>query len=203
MTPDESFMIEGAGHGSVRLSKGDRLRITNIEGMQVVDFWAFRADDISVYLSTEHTRSTLQKLIPAIGDCLYDNQRRAIVEIVEDSSPGIHDLLLSACDEERYKLLGVKEFHKNCADNLRTELAGLGHTLTDIPSPFNIFENVEIGPNGSLEIIPPRVEAGQFITLEAHQDIIAVMSCCPMDIALTNGPDLRSKPAFVEKFMSA
>jgi uncharacterized protein YcgI (DUF1989 family) len=41
-----------------------------------------------------------------------------MLRIVEDSSPGVHDLLLSACDQGRYDLLGHTEPHRNCVDNL-------------------------------------------------------------------------------------
>ena len=194
----EEFTILGASHGSLKLASGDSFRIVNTEGSQVVDLWAFNQSDHSEHLSTEHTRSCLQKLIPQIGDTLYSSQRRPILSISADTSGGIHDMLLSACDKERYELLGHKGYHKNCADNLRAAMAEHGINQTEIPSPFNIFENVKIGTNGALSIEPPVVAAGQSITLEAEQDIIVVMSCCPMDIALTNGPDLRSKPVQVQ-----
>ena len=193
------FTIEGASHGSVKLATGDRFRIVNTEGSQVVDLWAFIQTDPSEHLSTEHTRSCLQKLIPQTGDTLYSSRRRAILSISADTSAGIHDMLLSACDEERYALLGHKGYHKNCADNLRAALAEHGIIQSDIPSPFNIFENVKIDANGTLSIEPPLVQAGQSITLQAEQDILVVMSCCPMDIALTNGPDLRSKPVQIQR----
>jgi uncharacterized protein YcgI (DUF1989 family) len=71
-------------------------------------------------------------------------------------------------------------------------------TIQDIPSPFNVFENVSIDSNGELSIQPPLVAAGDSITLLAELDILLVLSCCPMDIALTNGPDRRSKPVRIE-----
>jgi uncharacterized protein YcgI (DUF1989 family) len=108
-------------------------------------------------------------------------------------------MLLSACDEQRYALLGHQGYHKNCADNLRAAMAEAGHPLPELPSPFNIFENVKIAANGRLSIEPPLVTAGQSITLRAEIHLIAVMSCCPMDMALTNGPDMRSKPVQVQR----
>jgi len=42
------------------------------------------------------------------------------------------------------------------------------------------------------------VSAGESISLLAELDIILVLSCCPMDVALTNGPDRRSKPVRVD-----
>ena len=195
----ESIVIPGAHARAFELRSGEQLRITNLEGSQVVDCWAFNAADIGEFLSNEHTRSCLEKLIPQVGDALYSNQRRPILSIVEDTSPGIHDLLLSACDIERYRLLGVEDYHRNCADNLREALAEIGREPPEIPSPFNIFENVSIADNGQLAIEAPVVQAGEAITLRAELDIVLVLSCCPMDIAMTNGPDLRSKPVQVDR----
>lgn len=199
MNVTEQFIIEGAGHGSVLLNSGESFRLINVEGSQVVDLWAFVQPDTMEFLSTEHTRSCLQKLIPGVGDNLYSNKRRPILSIVEDTSPGVHDMLLSACDIHRYELLGHVGYHKNCADNLAEAVDEARYQLEDIPSPFNIFENVECDKDGCLSIEPPVVEAGQYITLKAEVALFVVMSACPMDIALTNGPDLRSKPVMVQK----
>jgi len=199
MDKNEQFTIEGAGSGGVELEAGESFQIVNIEGSQVVDLWAFVQPDTKEFLSTEHTRSCLQKLVPEVGDNLYSNRRRPILKIIEDTSPGVHDMLLSACDIQRYELLGHVGYHKNCADNLTNSAKEFGHQLKDVPSPFNIFERVEISQNGQLTIEPPLVEAGQFITLKAEVALLVIMSACPMDIALTNGPDRRSKPVMVRK----
>jgi uncharacterized protein YcgI (DUF1989 family) len=100
----QSVTIPGARARALPLKCGEQLRIINLEGSQVVDAWAFRANQPEEYLSTEHTRSCLEKLIPCVGDALYSNRRRPILRITEDTSPGVHDLLLSACDRERYRL---------------------------------------------------------------------------------------------------
>src|SRR5690606_41368030 len=81
--------------------------IINSFGQQVVDLWAFRGDDPTEFLSMEHTLSCLEKICVTQGDTLMTNRRRSLLEIVEDTSPGLHDSLLSACDEARYRLLGV------------------------------------------------------------------------------------------------
>ncbi len=195
----EQFTIEGAGGGSIRLLAGESIEITNLEGSQVVDLWAFVEPDLSEFLSAEHTRSCLEKLIPNVGDALYSNRRRPIITLTEDTSPGRHDLLLSACDEQRYLLLGHVGYHKNCADNLVAEMKGAGHSATELPSPFNIFQNVTVDQDGLLQIEAPLVQAGQSVTLRAEVPVLVVMSACPMDMALTNGPDKRSKPVHIRK----
>ncbi len=48
--------------------------------------------------------------------------------ILEDTSGGVHDTLIAACDKERYLELGCKEEegHRNCADNLVEALVAIG-----------------------------------------------------------------------------
>ena len=195
---NEPITIPGARAKAFRLMQGEQIRVVNLEGSQVVDAWAFCTPDLDEFMSNEHSRSCLEKLIPGVGDALYSNRRRPILSIVEDTSPGIHDLLLSACDIDRYRLLGVEGYHRNCADNLVEAMAELNLIPPEIPSPFNIFENVRITDSGDLSIEAPLVAAGESISLRAELDIVLALSCCPMDIAMTNGPDRRSKPALVE-----
>src|SRR5581483_8104020 len=158
-----------------------------------VDTWALSAADTNEVLSMEHTRSCLDRIGPRAGDRLFTNRRRAILEFIEDTSPGIHDTLLSACDEERYRLLGHRGHHGSCTENFRAALAELGIPAPRIPSPWNLFENVTTGAGGTLEIAPPLSRPGAYVLLRALIDAIVVFSACPMDIAPTNGPDRRPK----------
>jgi uncharacterized protein YcgI (DUF1989 family) len=77
-------------------------------------------------MSMQHTRASLNRIIPKVGDGLYDNERRKLLEIVEDTTEGVHDTLIAACDDARYKELGGGEGHRNCADNLVEGLGALG-----------------------------------------------------------------------------
>ncbi len=172
---------------------GDQMDIIALEGPQVADMWAFADCDAGEFLSTEHTRSCLDRLSPKIGEAFFTNRRRPMLKVIADSSPGDHDLLLSACDEARYRLLGHDGPHRTCVDNLIEALAEHGQQPREIPSPVNIFENVAIGPDGSLEILPPRVSAGEALLLAAEMDLWLIISACPMDIVPTNGADRRPK----------
>ena len=101
-----------------RLDSGQLVKVINTHGQQVVDTWAFNAADPSEFMSMEHTRTALARVMVATGDVLVTNRRRPILTIVEDTSPGIHDTLLAACDRYRYEQLGCIGFHDNCTDNL-------------------------------------------------------------------------------------
>lgn len=175
------------------LRKGQRVQIVNTHGQQVVDTWALLTADPNEMMSMEHTRSCLDKLRPAAGDHFYTSRRRQILFFEEDTSPGVHDTLLSACDQIRYDLLGFKGTHRSCAQNFYESLAEIGITPARVPAPFNMFERVNITEDGRLEIAPPLSKPGDSVTLLALEDAIVVLSACPMDIALTNGLDKTPK----------
>ena len=84
--------------------RGQRVQVINTHGEQVVDTWAFVRHDLREFMSMEHTRATRVKIMPTVGDCLYTTRRRPILKIVEDTSPGVHDTLMAACDDYRYGL---------------------------------------------------------------------------------------------------
>jgi uncharacterized protein YcgI (DUF1989 family) len=174
---------------ALRLEAGRCIDVVNVHGQQVVDTWALNGSDADEELSMEHTRSCLDKLGPATGDSLYSNRRRPILTLEMDTSPGIHDTLLSACDEERYRLLGFQGRHGSCAENFNLALSELGIGPRRVPSPWNMFERVVIEADGRLRISPPQSRPGDFVRLRAVIDVIAIFSACPMDIVPTNGPD--------------
>ena len=194
----ETVTIPGGRGKALRVSKGQHVKVINIHGQQVVDTWAFNADDMGEFTSMEHTRSCLEKLFPAVGDSLFTNRRRPILTVIEDTSPGVHDTLHAACDVDRYRLLGHEGYHDNCVDNLKSALAELDLEPPHIPGPLNMFERVVVtgggNPGGYLEIQPPLSQPGDYLLLRAELDeVIVVMSACPQDMSLTNGLDRTPK----------
>ena len=83
---------------AVHVNKGQSIKVINTHGEQVVDTWAFNRDEVTEFMSMEATRATLLKLRPTVGDSLYSNRRRQILTVIEDTSPGVHDTLMAACD---------------------------------------------------------------------------------------------------------
>jgi uncharacterized protein YcgI (DUF1989 family) len=167
--------------------QGQSIRIVNTLGKQVVDTWAFTAGMLTEFMSMEHTRATLTKMTPRVGDGLYTNRRRRILTMTEDTSRGDHDTLIAACDSERYILLGVREYHDNCTDNLFAAMQALGLTPPECPSPLNLFMNIPWRPDGTLSFAPPTTKPGDYVTLRAELDCIVALSACPQDILPING----------------
>lgn len=166
---------------------GDLIRITDLEGAQPVDFWAFNADNYLEFLSCEHTKPSIEKLFPHLGDAAYTNNRRKIVTLIEDTSPGQHDMQFAACDPTRYAELGVEGGHESCQDNLHKALASIGIRLDFTPQPWNLFTNFFINPDGTFTIKVPESKPGDYAVLRADMPAHIVVSACPQDQNLTCG----------------
>lgn len=180
---------------ALALRRGQRIAVINTHGEQVVDTWAFAAGDTGEFMSMEHTRATLCKLVPAVGDALVTNHRRPILALTEDTTPGTHDTLMAACDSFRYALLGHVGYHDNCTDNLATALAALGLRARNTPCPLNLFMNIPWTPGGALAFEPPRSQAGQQVVLRAEMDCTVAFSACPQDLVPVNGRGCRPTDA--------
>ena len=177
---------EGRG---VRVAAGQRFRVIDVEGGQVADTFAFRADDVSEYHSAEHTRVHVSRLFPRPGEHFVSNRRRPILLLEEDATPGIHDMLCAACDPERYTGLGVDGWHASCRENLERAMAELGVDRIEIPQPINLFMNIPVGTDGALGWEPAPTRAGDSVTLRAEMDCFVVVSACPQDIVPINDKD--------------
>lgn len=154
------------------------------------------------YMSMPHTHASIERLVPKVDDTLVSNLREPVLTIIEDTSPGAHDTLISACDPPRYKELGVKDWnqHGSCADNLvlalkeLNERAGLKGpkgigaevSIHSVPAPLNLFMNVPWKNSGELEFAAPKGKAGDYIRFRAERDVVVVMSSCPNDVQEIN-----------------
>ncbi|TCV66033.1 DUF1989 domain-containing protein [Pseudomonas fluorescens] len=176
---------------ALRLHQGRTLKLINTHGKQVVDTWAFNPNDLCEVMSMEHSRSFWLKLNPCKGDSLVTNKRRKILTLTQDSSPGVHDTLVAACDPTRYVQLGVVGHHDSCNENLFLALDALGLVVTETPSPLNLFMNVPVHQDGRIEFAAPVSEPGQYVCLTAEMDAIVVLSACPQDITAVNGMEPR------------
>jgi uncharacterized protein YcgI (DUF1989 family) len=174
---------------AARLDAGQAIKIINTHGQQVVDFWAFNAADLGEYLSMEHLHAAIEGILPKAGCDLVTNQRRAILHFAEDTTPGIHDTLMAACDEYRYRLLGCEGYHDNCTDNLFEAMGELDLTPPECPSPLNLFMNIPVGPDGKTSWGSPLSKPGDYVVLRAVLDCVVAMSTCPQDMTPVNGPD--------------
>jgi uncharacterized protein YcgI (DUF1989 family) len=185
---DESPHTLKAGHGvAVHLRAGEALSVINLHGNQVVDAWAINPANSDECSALEHTRSVNSNLFFERGMRLVSNLRRPMLTLVEDTSPGRHDTLLCPCSAAIYRELGCSDGHRSCTDNFHQALAERGLRCSYTPASLNLFMNVPIATDGSLQRVPPRSTAGDRVTLRAEMDLLVVLSACPQDITPING----------------
>lgn len=163
------------------------------------------------YMSMCHTRASRLKLTPEVGDVLVSQKRAPMVKLVEDTSPGVHDTLIAACDRWRYSELGVEGYHESCTDNCWDALESLSKSLSSsdsevaeglkglqaalqcrVPDPFNLFMNIPVTKEGEgakrgVSFEAPVTSKGDYVILEALRDVVVVMSACPQDVLTING----------------
>jgi uncharacterized protein YcgI (DUF1989 family) len=167
---------------AVHVYQDQYVRVTDVEGRQVGDLFAFAATDLGEYASAEHTRVAIRRLFPGPGDPVLTNQRRPILSVTEDTSPGRHDMLYAACDPARYALLGADPSHRSCVANLRQALRGHGLDIATVPQPLNVFMDVRAQEDGTLVSYPASSRPGDYLAFRAAMDCLVVLSSCPMDI---------------------
>ncbi|KIW99969.1 uncharacterized protein Z518_10897 [Rhinocladiella mackenziei CBS 650.93] len=214
------YTIPARSSAAVPVSRSQKLSVINTHGTQVIDFWAFtlpsttpsdRNDTssspstLTTYLSMSHTRASTLHLSPLVDDTLVTDRREPMLKLIGDTTPGLHDTLIPACDITRYRQLGVPEgeYHANCTDNL---FAALSRDTTytfprdTAPDPLNLFMNIPVVPltpgtaraannltaGAEIQFQNPICEKGAKVVFEALVDCVVVMSACPQDLVRVN-----------------
>jgi uncharacterized protein YcgI (DUF1989 family) len=155
------------------------------------------------HLSMSHTRASTLHMIPRVNDVLVSNLREPMLTLIEDTSAGIHDTLIPACDPQRYKALNVEnwEEHGSCAENLVLALkelnqraglkgakgVGASVTVNSVPAPLNLFMSIPWkGDKGDLSFEAPKGKEGDYVRFRAERDVVVIMSACPNDVQQIN-----------------
>jgi uncharacterized protein YcgI (DUF1989 family) len=191
--PEGGGIVPAGTASAVRLAGGQRITVINTHGTQVVDFWAFRSGRVETHLSMAHTRAVLGRHRPVLGDVLHQSDRLPNLTLVEDTTPGVHDTLIAACDPERYRQLGVTGWHANCRENFWDALTGFDERPKAVPDPLNLFMNIPWDASGALEFQPGVARAGDRVGFLALVDVVVVMSACPQDLVPINGEAMKPR----------
>jgi uncharacterized protein YcgI (DUF1989 family) len=155
------------------------------------------------YLSMPHTRASTLHMVPRVNDVLVSNLREPMLTFIEDTSSGVHDTLIPACDPQRYKALQIEDWeqHGSCAENLVLALkelndraglkgpkgVGASVTVNSVPAPLNLFMNIPwSGDKGDLSFEAPKGKEGDYVRFKAERDIVVIMSACPNDVQQIN-----------------
>lgn len=163
---------------SFELKKGDVLRVSDPQGQQVSDLFAFKLGDLACSLSSGRSIDYASRLALTTGDILYSNDSRPMFTIVKDTV-GSHDFLLTPCSQEMFEILyKCTEHHPSCFENLCNAFKSHGVRPEQISTTFNIFMNVKVDADGVVRVLPPLSKAGDFIELRAEMDMVCALTAC-------------------------
>ena len=174
------------------VTRGQRLRVLEVDGGQIGDFVVFNAHDLRERFDQGRTKANQGRILISKGHVLYSKRNSVLMTITEDTY-GIHDLEYGMCSRwiftsGRYRGFagefapgggqGHPEF--GCWEILTEALRPWDVPADDIPSPFNLFQTMHIDPHtGALGILPGRSQPGDYIELRAEMDCLCALSACP------------------------
>lgn len=170
--------IEKQSGTALKLSQGQKLKVTAPEGSQVSDMVLFYADDTGEKISAGKTFDFEESLLISQGNFLWSNRSRKMMKIIEDTN-GRNDFLLAPCSPETFEIMYDYEgYHPSCFENLYKSLEPFGINPDDIPTAFNIFMNVRFDLDGKLSVEPPLNSPEDYILFQARMDLIVGLTAC-------------------------
>ncbi|WP_234791583.1 DUF1989 domain-containing protein [Mycolicibacterium mucogenicum] len=185
------------GHGkAIAVEAGNVLKIVNLHGTQVVDFWAHNSEDRSEYLALGQCREVMERIYFAVGDTLISNRYNPMLTIVGDDTGIRHDTLIAPCSSAMYQFLGCPPGHRSCTANYHAAFSE--GALVDPPQPWNLFMTATVGTSGAIAYSRPPLRPGMSVTVEALMNLTVVLSACPDDHYPTNGGDGTPRPVAAE-----
>lgn len=181
----EPVQVAAGSIGSIRVLRGQLLRITAQGDGAVASLFGFSLADPAVWLSVHHTRVFSNSYLLGSGMRLVNNRRRPMMVLGKDSVKR-HDLLLPASTTAFLAERGYPG--EGCLDALRGELARLGMVVPKLPDPINLFMRVKLTREG--EILPETnlTQAGDSITCRVVMDTQFIVSACNTGIEGNDRP---------------
>ncbi|MHC9059379.1 urea carboxylase-associated family protein [Pantoea endophytica] len=181
----EPVQVAAGSIGSIRVLRGQLLRITAQGDGAVASLFGFNLADPAVWLSVHHTRVFSNSYLLGSGMRLVNNRRRPMMVLGKDSVKR-HDLLLPASTTAFLAERGYPD--EGCLDALRGELARLGMVVPKLPDPINLFMHVKLTREG--EILPETnlTQAGDSITCRVVMDTQFIVSACNTGIEGNDRP---------------
>lgn len=168
------YLIQACQGKAIDVQKGQLISVIDIEGGQVVDFFAESAVNPDEFVSPGVTTDCNESLRLNVGDLIYSNLYNPMFKVITDDV-GEHDLLHPCCRPEMYEFFYHNgEGHSNCLDNINRNL-GRKHPIIH---PVNLFMYTAIEPNGKIVVKPPKSQAGDKIVLRAEMDVRLGVAAC-------------------------
>ena len=188
--PGQSTVIGPDSGAALAVGPGQRIRVTDVRGLQVVDMAVFNRANPREKLSTSYSRSRFDPNVPGkfhprdkltTGDYLMSTLNREMMRIVADTPAvkGMHDAHGRMCNRRLFRVLGKGE-RDGCHEIIAHAMAPYGLLAEDIPDTFDLFMNFHHDCAHGHWVIEPGVsQPGDYVEFEAVMDCVVALSNCP------------------------
>src|SRR4051794_10951374 len=164
-------------YATVRLRRGEVLRIVDDSGTSSVSLIGWRAEDTSERINCADTVKVQWSAALAKGRVILTDMGRVLLSVTEDTC-GAHDLLIGGSTAAS-TAAAYGAATRNTQDNFLAAAAKLGLGLRDIPPCATFFAPVSVDANGRFVWNGARKRAGDFVDLRAEMNLMLVVSNCP------------------------
>ena len=184
IAPDAVISAEDVPAGwyaTIRLRRGEVLRIVDTTGRSSVSMIGWRQEDTSERLNCADTVKVQWTAALAKGRVILSDMGRVFMSLVEDSS-GAHDVLVGGSTPAS-TLAAYGAAARNTHENFLAAAAKLGLGLRDIPPCVTFFAPVSLDTEGRFRWDASRKRPGDFVDLRAEMNVAVVLSNCahPLD----------------------
>ncbi len=188
----DEFTVDRATARSYRVNRGEVIQVIDVRGRQCSDFMALRSDALDQgterFIESNVTRSMVGGAYPGPGlyDKFYDQDMQPLLNVVQDTV-GRHDTFALACTARGYEERGFPG-HVNCSDNISDALDEYGVQRRRAWPAINFFFNSWILPTDNrLQSDEAWSRPGDYVAMQAMDDLVCVSTACPDDIDPING----------------
>jgi len=185
-------LLPGRAH-AYQVKKGQWIQIVDVQGRECSDFQAFSQRKLDMGIEHEidptTTRSLTGSLYPQPGllSKYWTVDQEPLVEMMQDSIMR-HDTFGAACTARGYEDAGYPG-HVNCTDNINATTAKYGLSPRASWPALNFFYNTALDAHHQITHDDPYTRPGDYLMLQALDDLVCVSTSCPSDIDATNGWD--------------
>jgi uncharacterized protein len=170
-------LVDPGGSWGAMLSQGNVVRLVDVEGQQAVDFLCYNALDTRDRYNAANTMKMAENLYVNSGMTLYGEYATPLMKVIASSCRN-HDTIGGCCSIEMNLLRYGRRTH-SCRANFIHELAKFDMGEADIVANVNFFMSVPVGKDGHMAITDSPSKPGDYVDIEALEDVIVVISNCP------------------------
>ena len=185
---------------AAELKAGQMLRLT---ARTIIDFVAFDRNNHAEAFDQAPTKERSGCIYFKRGHTLLSRTGTPLITLVEDGFEGLgtHDMQFGMCGRDRHRRAAeegrLDEYlhgdhldlpDHGCAENLTSALEPWGIAYENIPSPVNLFQNMDINQQtGRMARTQVRPDQPVNLDLQAERDLLVAFSACPDKASRTKG----------------